>query len=82
MDFDLWLRLRDMRVHYLPVPLAAFRWHPSSKTAQDVSRNWREKLRIVRRHGGGWTPQLAWSFARANITSARLAVSRALQPAR
>jgi glycosyltransferase involved in cell wall biosynthesis len=82
MDYELWLRLRGLRVAYVPHSLAAFRWHHRSKTATSNAANWRELLTIVRRHGGGWTPQLAWLFVRARLTSARLELEHVLQPAR
>jgi glycosyltransferase involved in cell wall biosynthesis len=71
MDYDLWLRLRGARVVYVPQVLAKFRWHPNSKTARNTLGNWRENLRILRRHGGGWTPELAASFALAMLTVAK-----------
>lgn len=64
MDYDLWLRLRRQVVRYVPEPLARFRWHGASKSANHPLAAWRENLAVVRRHGGGWTPQLAWSFGR------------------
>jgi len=71
MDYELWLRLRRLNVAYVPRVLAAFRWHSASKTATNLHANWDELLRIVRRHGGGWTPYLAWLYARARFTLAR-----------
>jgi GT2 family glycosyltransferase len=71
MDYDLWLRLRQARVEYVPRVLALFRWHPGSKTARNTFGNWRENLRILRRHGGGWTPELACSFGLAMLTVAK-----------
>jgi glycosyltransferase involved in cell wall biosynthesis len=77
MDYDLWLRLRGHRVAYLPRPLASFRWHPDSKSARGQLRSWNEFLRIVRRHGGGWTPQIAWAYIRCLLTIARMRVTHA-----
>jgi glycosyltransferase involved in cell wall biosynthesis len=71
MDYDLWLRLQNARVQYVPQILAMFRWHPRSKTAQNTLGNWRENLRILRRYGGGWTPELAWSCGRAMLSVVR-----------
>lgn len=71
MDYELWLRLRDANVAYVPRVLASFRWHPNSRSAQNALGAWREIPSIVRRHGGGWTPQLAWSFGRCLITMGR-----------
>jgi glycosyltransferase involved in cell wall biosynthesis len=82
MDYDLWLRLRELQVMYVPSTLAAFRWHPFSKTASSNAANWHELMTIVRRHGGGWTPQLVWLFARARFTKARQQLEQVLQPAR
>jgi glycosyltransferase involved in cell wall biosynthesis len=71
MDYDLWLRLRGARVAHVPRVLATFRWYPSSKTARNTRGNWRESMRIVRRYGGGWTPHLAWAYARALVSLAK-----------
>jgi glycosyltransferase involved in cell wall biosynthesis len=71
MDYELWLRLEGCRVDYVPRVLAAFRWHSDSKTATHMRASWREVLAIVRRHGGGWTPALAWSYMRARQTLLR-----------
>jgi glycosyltransferase involved in cell wall biosynthesis len=71
MDYEFWLRLRRSRVGYAPRVLAAFRWHAESKTATNLHGNWAELFRIVRRHGGGWTPWLAWMYARAHLSFAR-----------
>ncbi|MGI9147963.1 MAG: glycosyltransferase family 2 protein [Chloroflexota bacterium] len=79
MDYELWLRLRGHKVTYVPRVLAAFRWHSASKTATNLYANWDELLRIVRRHGGGWTPWLAWLYARARITLARQRVAAKLR---
>ncbi|GAC1313631.1 MAG: hypothetical protein NVSMB2_01840 [Chloroflexota bacterium] len=78
MDYDLWLRLRACRVVYLPRVLAAFRWHASSKTANNLDGNWRELLIIVRRYGGGWTVPLLRRYLRARLTAAsqRLPITR------
>jgi glycosyltransferase involved in cell wall biosynthesis len=78
MDFDLWLRVRGRAIEYLPRPLARFRWHPESKSSRGQMRSWNEFLRIVRRHGGGWTPEIAWAFARCLITIARTRVGTAV----
>src|SRR5262249_10029604 len=80
MDYEFWLRLRHLRVEYVPQVLAIFRWHATSKTAMNQLRNWREVLRAVRRHGGGWTPALAWSFSRMLFTLARQRTWRTLHP--
>ncbi len=82
MDYDLWLRLRGLRVAYTPRVLAAFRWHPGSKTANNLEANWAEKMRIVRHHGGNWTPALLWAFSRARLTSLRPRISGKLGLAR
>jgi glycosyltransferase involved in cell wall biosynthesis len=76
MDYELWLRLRALRVAYVPRVLAVFRWHSTSKTANNMAGNWDELLRIVRRHGGGWTPSLAWLYARARLTGVRQQLAR------
>ena len=74
MDYDLWLRLRNRRIDYVPRVLADYRWHAGSKTAANQFGNWRELLLIVRRYGGGWTPQLVWSFLLMLLTVSRLRI--------
>ena len=78
MDYELWLRLRHRVVDYVPELLALYRWYPTSKTAVNQFGCWRELLRAVRRHGGGWTPELAWSFARMLMALARQRAQGAL----
>src|SRR5205823_4553990 len=56
MDYEFWMRLRGRRIEYVPRVLALYRWHPTSKTATSQLTCWRELLKAVRRHGGGWTP--------------------------
>jgi glycosyltransferase involved in cell wall biosynthesis len=82
MDYDLWLRLRGRNVRYLPRALARFRWHAESKSARGQLRSWSEFLRIVRRYGGGWTPPIAWGYARCLATMARIRVTVALSGSR
>ena len=81
MDFEYWLRLRDCRVRYLPRTLATFRWHDRSKCATNPAGEWRDDLAIIRRYGGGWTPQLGWAFTRCLITIAKDGVVRRLSSA-
>jgi glycosyltransferase involved in cell wall biosynthesis len=76
MDFEFWLRLRGCRVRYLPRTLATFRWHDRSKCATNPAGEWRDDMMIIRRYGGGWTPELAWSFTRCLITLGKDAVLR------
>jgi glycosyltransferase involved in cell wall biosynthesis len=78
MDYDLWLRLRGHTVAYVPRTLARFRWHTDSKSARGQARSWNEFLRIVRRHGGGWTPHIAMACARCLVTVARVRLGAAL----
>lgn len=77
MDYEFWLRLRGSRVCYVPRVLAIYRWHPSSKTALNQFRGWRELLRAARLYGGGWTPALVWSFSRMVLTLGRQRAWRA-----
>ena len=81
MDYELWLRLRRLNVAYVPRVLAVFRWHARSKTATNLEANWRELLRIVRCHGGGWTPPLIWSYIRARLALARQRLTTKLSDA-
>jgi glycosyltransferase involved in cell wall biosynthesis len=71
MDYDLWLRLRGMRVAYVPRTLATFRWHTGSKSATGPLGAWSEIPMIVRRYGGDWTPELGWAFFRCLVTIAK-----------
>jgi glycosyltransferase involved in cell wall biosynthesis len=81
MDLELWLRLRDFRVEYLPQVLARYRWYMTSKTAVNQMGCWRELLRAVRRYGGGWTPALVCKFARMLFTLGRKRAEFALSGA-
>jgi glycosyltransferase involved in cell wall biosynthesis len=78
MDYELWLRMHDNRVAYVPRVLALYRWHPASKTAISQFTCWRELIRAARRYGGGWTPDLAFSFSRMLLTLARQRALRRL----
>jgi glycosyltransferase involved in cell wall biosynthesis len=78
MDYEFWLRLRSCRVQYVPGVLAIFRWHAGSKTALNQFGSWRDVVRASQRHGGGWTPALAWSFSRMLFTVGRQRIGRAL----
>jgi GT2 family glycosyltransferase len=78
MDYDLWLRLKDAQTRYVPQVLAIYRWHPGSKTARNQLGNWRELLLLVRRYGGGWTPELAWAFGRMLLSVGRSRAQAAL----
>jgi hypothetical protein len=80
MDYELWLRLREMHIAYVPKVLAAFRWHDTSKTATNLEGNWHELLRITRRHGGRWTVPLAWAYARARLTAVRQRIMAGRRP--
>ena len=71
MDYDLWLRLRGLRNAYVPRPLATFRWHPASKSASGQLAGWNEIQTIVRRYGGGWTPELGWAYFRCLVSIAK-----------
>jgi glycosyltransferase involved in cell wall biosynthesis len=82
MDYELWLRLRSVRRAYVPRVLAAFRWHSTSKSANNLHGNWQELLTIVRRHGGGWTARLVVLYLRARVTLARQQLARKLRPTR
>lgn len=79
MDYDLWLRLRGLRVRYVPRVLATFRWHPTSKSATSQLAAWREIPIVVRRYGGRWTPELAWAYFRCRLTLARTRLARTVQ---
>jgi glycosyltransferase involved in cell wall biosynthesis len=78
MDYDLWLRLRGLRIAYVARTMANFRWHASSKTANGQLGAWREIPIIVRRYGGGWTPELSWAYFRCLVTITRSRVLGAL----
>jgi glycosyltransferase involved in cell wall biosynthesis len=52
LDYELWLKLGAKHdVATLERPLAAFRFHPDSKTVAQSSLFWRETRRASRRHG-------------------------------
>lgn len=71
MDYDLWLRLRDLHIAYVPRTMATFRWHAASKSASGQLGGWNEIRTIVRRYGGGWTPELGWAFVRCLVSIAK-----------
>jgi glycosyltransferase involved in cell wall biosynthesis len=71
MDYDLWLRLRGLRIAYVPKAMAAFRWHAASKSASGQLGGWTEIQTIVRRYGGGWTPELGWAYVRCLVSIAK-----------
>jgi glycosyltransferase involved in cell wall biosynthesis len=71
MDYDLWLRLRGLRIAYVPRMMATFRWHAGSKSASGQLGGWNEIRTIVRRYGGGWTPELGWAYARCLVSIAK-----------
>jgi glycosyltransferase involved in cell wall biosynthesis len=79
MDYDLWLRLRDLNVVYVPRLLASFRWHAESKSASSQLLAWREFLRILGKHGGGWTPELVWAYARCLVTLGRIRLASSIR---
>jgi glycosyltransferase involved in cell wall biosynthesis len=78
MDLEMWLRLKGCHVDYFPEVLADFRWHPDSKTSRNQLLCWQELLRALRRHGGGWTPALAWAYWRMLLAVARGVLAGAL----
>ena len=51
MDYELWLRFaRRAEPVFLPLDLAAFRWHDTSKSSSGYARAAREALAAARRH--------------------------------
>lgn len=52
MDFDYYLRLSfaGYRFSFMPVPLAAFRWHESNTSTQYAERRLQERAQIQREH--------------------------------
>lgn len=58
MDLDFFIRVGGaFPVEHLPVPLASFRMHASSKTASQSEKHWREALAVCQRHGlAPWNP--------------------------
>ena len=53
MDYELWLRLgRDYPVSHVDQVLAAYRFHPTSKTVAESEGFLAETVRASRRHGG------------------------------
>lgn len=52
MDHDFFIRLGKVAPGlYLPQPLAAFRFHDSSKSVSNEEKHWQESMRVSRRHG-------------------------------
>ncbi|HVP53503.1 MAG TPA: glycosyltransferase family 2 protein [Candidatus Eisenbacteria bacterium] len=53
MDFEYFVRLAGagFKFHYVPQFIAAFRWHDSNISLQQVERRAYERLEVQRRHG-------------------------------
>ncbi len=63
MDYDFFIRAGQAgQVTRLPLTLAAFRVHPSSKTIATEARHWREALAVSERYG--LRPWHAWFWLR------------------
>lgn len=70
MDFDLWLRFaRSSPPLYLDVPIACFRWYPTSKSGSRYPQQFREVRAIARRYEPDWR----WTHRFGNLKN-RLAV--------
>ena len=76
-DYDLWLRFaRVAPPLYLPDTLAAFRWHPSSKSGSSFERQFEEDHRVFLRHA----PDSRWLRLRKRLRTAEiLAVYRLMR---
>lgn len=76
-DYDLWLRFsREGAPLYLGEALAAFRWHPSSKSGSAFERQFEEDFQVFLRHA----PGDPWLRLRKRLRTAEiLAAYRALR---
>jgi glycosyltransferase involved in cell wall biosynthesis len=55
MDYDLFIRVAQIApTQYLPRVQACFRVYPEAKSSTNLSRNWEEKLRVLRRYNRFW----------------------------
>jgi len=55
MDYDLWLRFaRSSAPLYLDVPIACFRWYPTSKSGAHYPLQFRDCRAIARRYAPDW----------------------------
>lgn len=59
MDWDLWVRLREMgaKFHYVPLVLSVVAWDEATKTASFNKQRYKELLRLSRRHAGWYASQ-------------------------
>ena len=63
MDHDFFIRVgQRFPAHYLPLPLATFRFHADSKTVSREEAHWRESMAVSRRYG--MTPWTLWYWIR------------------
>lgn len=63
MDHDYLIRIgQRFPVHYIPLPLATFRFHTGSKTVSRQEAHWHELMAVCRHYG--MTPWTAWYWIR------------------
>jgi glycosyltransferase involved in cell wall biosynthesis len=63
MDHDYFIRTgQHFAVHYIPQPLATFRFHASSKTVSHQELHWHEVMSVCRHYG--MTPWTIWFYIR------------------
>lgn len=69
MDYDYWLRMAAVQPgHFVDADLAAFRWYPQSKSGATFVEQFREELRVARRHGG----DDRWAMVRHQINYCKI----------
>ena len=74
MDFEYFVRLAGagFRFHYVPQFIAAFRWHESNVSLQEVERRAQERQEVQRRHGARARSQLQMELLRQGFRAKRI----------
>ena len=64
MDFEYFVRLAGagFQFHYVPQFVAAFRWHESNVSLQNVERRAQERQEVQCRHGNKQDRRCRWSY--------------------
>jgi glycosyltransferase involved in cell wall biosynthesis len=74
MDFEYFVRLAaaGFRFHYVPKFVAAFRWHESNVSLQNVERRLHERLEVQRRYGSRNRSRLQMELLRQGFRAKRI----------
>jgi glycosyltransferase involved in cell wall biosynthesis len=74
MDFEYFVRLAGagFKFHYVPQFIAAFRWHDSNVSLQNVERRAYERLEVQRRHGSRVRSPMQMELLRQGLRAKRV----------